>query len=122
MPSNAIKAKRLVAGMEMELTLYRSSSQKSENMARLEAAGGFDHNICYPLLSAPVLAPLVSVCLGGRSATGGWTRSGGEQLSGRSWQLAAAGAAQLSAVIPPYQYNTRAAAAPGRHCQILACT
>ena len=90
MPSNAIKVKRLVAGMEMELTLYRSSSQKSENMARLEAgwrleaAGGFDHNICYPLLSAPVLAPLVSVCLGGRSATGGWTRSGGEQLSGRS--------------------------------------
>ena len=76
-------------------------------------AGGFDHNICYPLLSAPVLAPLVSVCLGGRSATGGWTRSGGEQLSGRSWQLAAAGAAQLSAVIPPYQYNTRAAAAAG---------
>ena len=37
MPSNAIKVKRLVAGMEMELTLYRSSSQKSENMARLEA-------------------------------------------------------------------------------------
>ena len=41
MPSNAIKVKRLVAGMEMELTLYRSSSQKSENMARLEAAGGW---------------------------------------------------------------------------------
>ena len=40
MPSNAIKVKRLVAGMEMELTLYKSSSQKSENMARLEAAAG----------------------------------------------------------------------------------
>ena len=43
MPSNAIKVKRLVAGLEveMELTLYKSSSQKSENMARLEAAGGW---------------------------------------------------------------------------------
>ena len=39
MPSNAIKVKRQVAGMEMELTLYKSSSQKSENMARLEAGG-----------------------------------------------------------------------------------
>ena len=83
MPSNAIKVKRLVAGLEMELTLYKSSSQKSENMARLEA-GWSDHNICYPLLSARVVVPLVSVCLGGRSATGGWTRSGGEPLSGRS--------------------------------------
>ena len=47
MPSNAIKVKRLVAGMEMELTLYRSSSQKSENMARLEAGWRLETGGCW---------------------------------------------------------------------------